>query len=94
LGEAITSLEGGVLAAGSYGGGWTYAVRPNWSGNQDAEQVGTAVHRTLETLRREGVWLAGLNDGRLLIAPPVDSSAADIARIVDGLHTGLSIARG
>jgi len=43
----------------------------------------------LEQFRREEVWLGGILPDIVVGKPPVTSSEADVARILDGLNTVL-----
>lgn len=86
LGDAVATLVDSRLAVNVSGGGWVYAVTPAVPGRRDPDGLG----RLLEALRLEELWIAATRDGDLLLSPLVDGSPADIARIVDSLHGGIS----
>ncbi|MDH3308910.1 MAG: hypothetical protein OEO77_15530, partial [Acidimicrobiia bacterium] len=77
--------EGLVTSASGRGLSWTLSPAPGTTGR--TPQGGLAMS---ERFRRQQVWLPVDDIGRVYVLPAAISTPGDVARLLDGLHAGLS----
>lgn len=85
LAQGLVALVEDGRLAGIEGGAWAWSITPAWPKGSGRAHPGVLA----EDLRQAGVWAPVTADGGILLLPPVVSSSADVARIIDSLATVL-----